>query len=60
MATTLAVTWNSDDVISMQTARPDEGWSDSLLRTAVEAMLQGLASRAKQNAGRSVPRRVGL
>lgn len=45
-------------VISMQTARPDEGWSDSLLRTALEAMLRGLAIRVEQKSGRSMSRRV--
>ena len=47
-------------VISMQTARPDEGWSESLLRTAVEAMLNGLADAARRGFGHPESQRAAL
>ena len=44
-------------VISMQTSRPEEGWSKSLLETALGAMLDGLVAPPRRANGGSRGRR---
>ena len=47
-------------IISMQTARPDEGWSKTLLETSLDSMMTGLLSSAPRRNGGSRRRRERL